>query len=503
METHRHGKSPHSEIAMIEPRLSHLDARIIGMEDTVAKAFPNSPAVLEGVKTALKATGNPERVLPRYMALFDTLFKERVFEDNDRAWNKLTEISRPDINEWGDTPDGFGFTAFGLALKTTPNPEGVLDTLKTISEIAPREIDSYSLARVPLIARTMQIMVTAWSDKSNLGVSADDAREVDTIYPSHMMLGNAVDKVRNALRVCQDPMYLKVLRDRAEEVMDGGQRRFDNSLLWWAFIRGTAEAPEVVELLLTYKKGEAEGKNPSSFDCIARYLGNDEGPEGKEKVRAASINIEPAIGLLTVAYIGTGHSQMLTEYGVPEEYKHRFLPGAVSISKETDMPHFQITGGLENISVAEAERNLSLVCNQLKRWGFDGSLEITAYIGSPDALKATIGELAGRFDARKLRREMIEETEIRGLADMGDHGFLVLDKEDKVWDLQGGSVIQSGKNVAGYCYYQKENDNVRLYNIKAKHFDISSDSVKIAERMRALVGGGGKITATGEFLTRG
>jgi hypothetical protein len=235
-----------------------------------------------------------------------------------------------------------------------------------------------------------------------------------------------------------------------------------------------------------------------SFERVASFIG--------KSPNAASINIEPQAGFLMVEEIGSGHDMMLAEYGVAEEDKNLFLPGAVTMVQ--GKPVFHITGGLEDASLSDISGNLTLVANHLLRLGFDSRIMLRAYTGAPKALESTIGSLAKDVDFKSIGRGEIKITKISSITDLGERGYLVADRRNNVYDLQEGSVAQArGVDVTNYCYYVRDDEgSIVMYNIKAKHFDTNSDSIKVAEKLRKILKvtwDDDRVIATGDYLTRG
>ncbi|MCX6695269.1 MAG: hypothetical protein NTU61_03115 [Candidatus Altiarchaeota archaeon] len=492
MVIHRAGEKHHSELSDLPPKLNACWDRISDMESVAMKAFKNPHAVLEEVKNSLRESSNPERILSRYYAIFNTLFKEKVFADNDAAWEKIVRVSRPGLGDWGETPTGTGFAVFGLALRSLKNPEAVLDALISTSSYAPKEAREFALGEIPPGARGLHIMTTVWGNMPG-SMAASSGSTFNNYYPDYNTLGNCAKIAEASLNVCQKPAYTMLVRDRVEIGFVEGRGQFDNALLWEAFMKATAETPCLISLLVKHKEEVIAGRAMGSFDRAVMFLDSD--------AHSASINIAPTPGFMLVEEIGTGHQQMLIDYGINETERGKFLPGAITI--RDGKPLFQITGGLAGSPPIEVEKNLNLIANHLLRLGYSPDLCLSAYTGEPDAIESSIGELAsGQLNINGIRRERIKVTNVESLANLGERGYLVIDEKNNVQDLQGGSVIVAPVMVLGYCFYIRSGDQVALYNIKAKHFEISSNALNVAERLRQVVKPDeqGRIVATGEYV---
>jgi hypothetical protein len=91
--------------------------------------------------------------------------------------------------------------------------------------------------------------------------------------------------------------------------------------------------------------------------------------------------------------------------------------------------------------------------------------------------------------------------------DFGKQGYLVLDNTNSVFSLQEGSVVLAGRapevnGVRQYCYYLRDGDKVKLYKVKVKHFDISSDPKIVGEPLIGIVGPD-HVEITDEFMGYG
>jgi len=441
------------------------------IERIAGAAFKDPASVCAQVRDAVEASANRPRIFGRYYALMDTLFREHVFPDNERAWPKLHAVLAPGAADWGDTPDETGVRVFGLALRQMEDPEAVIDRLTALSAHTPEETTLFQLQNVPRIARLGHIMTGSWTEDF-AGKRSQEIAVADAIH---------------TLTICQQDMYELLLTDRAAPVAGAtpDQRKFDNVLLWQAFVMASCESPRVVESLMDHKRATISGEMVDSKRRVISFL--------KSPKKGAAFNMDPQSGFLLVDEFGYGHPKMLADNGITsKEDQDRFLPGAITLKGAR--PYIQITGGLKDKPHAVICDSLVEAANQFLRIGFAGNLEMTAYTGGEEGLVSTVGQFAVGEGLSDVRKRRVEITRITDPSHLKESGYLVYDWERdtdhyNVYDLQEGSVVLAPVGVVGYCRYHRVGDDIVLYNVKAKHYDTSSNAPKVAERLRAALAG--------------
>ncbi|MBU0762644.1 MAG: hypothetical protein KKD39_06425, partial [Candidatus Altiarchaeota archaeon] len=174
-QQHGGGEATHDQIASLNVKGLDVSQKWQEMKDISRAAFKDSDRVLRQIKEGIEGSSNKERIVSRFYCLLDTLFREKVFQNPDTAWDKLVEITQPSVAQWGSTPCGLGFSALGHALRARDNPEEVLDRLGELNQIKPPEIvGKYSLNSAPEDAKFMHVVLTVWSEDETSHVDHKD-----------------------------------------------------------------------------------------------------------------------------------------------------------------------------------------------------------------------------------------------------------------------------------------------------------------------------------------
>ncbi|MBU0762479.1 MAG: hypothetical protein KKD39_05585, partial [Candidatus Altiarchaeota archaeon] len=295
-----------------------------------------------------------------------------------------------------------------------------------------------------------------------------------------------IAKASKTLDVLVDPKYKQYLSERTNPPLRDGVPKFDGGLLWYYFVKAAADDPDIVRHYMEVRRRTESGEVMHPLQRAGIFLDGE--------LKGCAFNINPRTGFMLVEDMGTGHNDILRQKGVDEAHFPFFLPGAaVKDSEDPRRVILKITGGFDQMLEANKSDNAKLVAGQFLRIGFSPALGLKIFTGNEEPVDSTIGDIAERGITQGTPRRSVTAKKITSLGDIGERGYLVLDLKGNMFCLQGGSVIEATyakgvDNVFKYAYWTREGEKVVVTNVKAKHFDTSSDAKGMGVRLGEIIG---------------